>query len=430
MTREEPQQLAVIGLGYVGLPLAIALAKHFEVIGFDVSVPRIIELSNGYDRNTGQSPRGLASKSLTYSSEAHDLKSVDFFIVAVPTPVDKQNLPDLGPIRSACRIVGQHIRTGTTVVFESTVYPGCTEDECIPILEEQSGLKAHVDFGVGYSPERIDPGNSEQTLETIIKIISAGDAQTLDKMEIVYETVVTAGLYRAPDIRTAEAAKVIENVQRDLNIALMNELSVLFHQLGLNTTEVLKASGTKWNFLKFHPGLVGGHCIPVDPYYLVHKAAAIGHIPQVILAGRRVNDSMASYVVAEAVSLLLASNTQPGRARALVLGVTFKENIPDVRNSQPMVLVQGLEAEGIDVFIHDPIITPAGFSDKFLADPFNGTDGFDLVILAVPHNAYLARSTDAYIRLLRGNGRGVFVDVRGALNKEPFAEAGIVYWQL
>ena len=430
MTREEPQQLAVIGLGYVGLPLAIALAKHFEVIGFDVSVPRIMELSNGYDRNTGQSPRGLASKSLTYSSEAHDLKSVDFFIVAVPTPVDKQNLPDLGPIRSACRIVGQHIRTGTTVVFESTVYPGCTEDECIPILEEQSGLKAHVDFGVGYSPERIDPGNSEQTLETIIKIISAGDAQTLDKMEIVYETVVTAGLYRAPDIRTAEAAKVIENVQRDLNIALMNELSVLFHQLGLNTTEVLKASGTKWNFLKFHPGLVGGHCIPVDPYYLVHKAAAIGHIPQVILAGRRVNDSMASYVVAEAVSLLLASNTQPGRARALVLGVTFKENIPDVRNSQPMVLVQGLEAEGIDVFIHDPIITPAGFSDKFLADPFNGTDGFDLVILAVPHDAYMARSTDAYIRLLRGNGRGVFVDVRGALDKEAFAEAGIAYWQL
>lgn len=430
MSPQEPQRLAVIGLGYVGLPLATALAKHFDTIGFDISEPRVTELAKGYDRNTGQSLPDLINPSLTFTSDFALLQKADFFIVAVPTPVNQHNLPDLEPLQSACHIVGQNMRRGTTIVFESTVYPGCTEEECVPILEQRSGLTAHVDFGVGYSPERIDPGNTEHTFETIVKIISAGDSATLDKLELVYGKVVTAGLYRARDIRTAEAAKVIENIQRDLNIALMNELSILFHELGLDTTEVLKASSTKWNFLKFYPGLVGGHCIPVDPYYLVHKAAAIGHIPQVILAGRRVNDSMASYVVAEAVSLLLASNTQPGRARALVLGVTFKENIPDVRNSQPMVLVQGLEAEGIDVFIHDPIITPAGFSDKFLADPFNGTDGFDLVILAVPHNAYLARSTDAYIRLLRGNGRGVFVDVRGALNKEPFAEAGIVYWQL
>ena len=430
MSPQSPKLLAVVGLGYVGLPLAVAMAKHFDVLGFDISALRIAELTEGYDRNASHPSPDLITPSLTFTSDARDLKPVDFFIVAVPTPVDKENVPDLEPLRSACDTVGPHIRPGTTVVFESTVYPGCTEEECIPILEQRSGLKAHVDFGVGYSPERIDPGNTGHTLETIVKVISAGDLGTLERLEAVYGAVVTAGLYRAPDIRTAEAAKVIENIQRDLNIALMNELSVLFHRLGLSTAEVLKASRTKWNFLPFHPGLVGGHCIPVDPYYLVHKAAATGHIPQVILAGRRVNDSMASYVVAEAVSLLLASSTKPGRARALVLGLTFKENIPDLRNSQPMALVQGLEAEGIDVFVHDPIITPVGFSENLLEEPFNGTDAFDLVILAVPHDAYMARSTDAYIRLLRGNRQGVFVDVRGALDKEPFAEAGIAYWQL
>jgi UDP-N-acetyl-D-galactosamine dehydrogenase len=420
----------VVGLGYVGLPLATALAKHFDVLGFDVSESRIAELAKGFDRNASQVSPDLVARSLTFTSRAADLKSAGFFIVAVPTPVDQDNIPDLRPVKSACNIVGPHIRPGTTIVFESTVYPGCTEEECIPILEECSGLKAHVDFGVGYSPERIDPGNSDQTLETIVKIISAGDPGTLDRLEAVYGSVVTAGVYRAPDIRTAEAAKVIENVQRDLNIALMNELSVLFHQLELSTTEVLKAAGTKWNFLKFHPGLVGGHCIPVDPYYLVHKAASIGHEPQVILAGRRVNDSMASYVVSEAVGLLEAAGTQPKSARALVMGLTFKENIPDIRNSQPMALVRGLEAQGVDVFVHDPILDPAALSEKVITDPFSDADGFDLVVMAVPHDEYLERTPDAYVGLLRGKGRGVFVDVRGALGGEVFTKAGIAYWQL
>lgn len=430
MPLQEPKRLAVIGLGYVGLPLAISLAKQFSIIGFDISESRIAELSRGYDRNTDQSSPDLIAPSLTVTSKVTALQEADFFIVAVPTPVDKQNLPDLEPVRAACNIVGSHIRSGTTVVFESTVYPGCTEAECIPILEERSGLKAHVDFGVGYSPERIDPGNSEQTLETIVKIISAGDARTLDKLEAVYGAVITAGLYRAPDIRTAEAAKVIENVQRDLNIALMNELSVLFHQLGLSTAEVLRASGTKWNFLKFHPGLVGGHCIPVDPYYLLHKAASVGHEPQVMMAGRRVNDSMAAYVVSEAVELLKASGVQPKSARALILGLTFKENIPDVRNSQAIALVELLESYDVEVFVHDPIVNLTEFSHKLIVDPFGGPDTFDLVMLAVPHEAYLGEKAAAYVPLLHRTGNGVFIDIRGALDQEAFREAGIAYWQL
>lgn len=429
MPPESPQRLAVVGLGYVGLPLATALAKHFEVIGFDVSDARIVELGAGYDRNIGQHSPDLANPHLTFTSDPKDLGAADFFIVAVPTPVDKENLPDLGPVRSACRIVGPHLREGSTIVFESTVYPGCTEEECVPILEDRSGLRAHVDFGVGYSPERIDPGNTDHTLETIVKIISAGDPETLDRLEMVYGSVVSAGVYRAPDIRTAEAAKVIENVQRDLNIALMNELSVLFHQLGLSTSEVLKASGTKWNFLKFYPGLVGGHCIPVDPYYLVHKAASIGHEPQVILAGRRTNDSMAAYVVDESVALVEAAGKAVKDSKALVLGLTFKENIPDVRNSQAIALVEGLESKGVRVFVHDPIVDSPGLPGQFVADPFAAADAYDLVVLAVPHDEYLARNAGAFVGLLAGNA-GAFVDVRGSLSEASFTSAGIAYWQL
>jgi UDP-N-acetyl-D-glucosamine/UDP-N-acetyl-D-galactosamine dehydrogenase len=431
ITSQAPQQLAVVGLGYVGLPLALALAKNFQVLGFDLSEPRIAELQRGYDSNAGEESPDLKNPALSFTTDPEGLRSAEFVIIAVPTPVGRDNEPDLGPLRSACELLGPRLGAGTTVVFESTVYPGCTEEECIPILEQRSGLKAHVDFGVGYSPERIDPGNPDHTLATIVKVISAGDPATLERLEGVYGSVVTAGVYRAPTIRTAEAAKVIENIQRDLNIALMNELSMVFHEMGLNTTEVLKASGTKWNFLNFYPGLVGGHCIPVDPYYLVHKAAATGLETNVILAGRHVNDSMPAHVVGEAVKLLQAQGKQAKNARVLVLGVTFKENIPDVRNSQPLALVTGLESVGAEVWVHDPIADFRSLAVKPLDDPFGDADGFDLVILAVPHDQFREITEQRFLNLLRSTGdRCVFMDLRGVLSPQPFVDAGVAYWQL
>ncbi|MBC7105106.1 MAG: nucleotide sugar dehydrogenase [Firmicutes bacterium] len=432
-----PNQLAVVGLGYVGLPLAVAFARHVLTLGFDVDPRRIEELRQGYDRNREVPSEALRSPNLRFTNEPAALREADFIAVAVPTPVDEAKRPDLSHLKEASRLVGQNLRRGATVVYESTVYPGCTEEICVPILERESGLKAGSDFRVGYSPERVNPGDREHTLEKVVKVVAGQDAETTELLARVYGLVVKAGIHRAPNIKTAEAAKVIENIQRDLNIALMNELAMLFHRLGLSTADVLEAAGTKWNFLAFEPGLVGGHCIPVDPYYLTHKAQEVGYHPEVILAGRRINDSMGRYVAQETIKLLVRAGKTVKDAKVLVLGVAFKENIPDVRNTRVLDLVRELEEYGCQVFVHDPVVDVGDLERlgvRFLAeDPLeNGDGGYHAVILAVPHRVFQQKGLGAYLSLFRGTNPGVLVDVKGlyrgearVANPHPLA-----YWSL
>ena len=408
----------------------MALAREFEVVGFDTDASRIDELSNGIDRNAMYSTSDLMTSSLRFTGESDALGQANFIIVAVPTPVDGANHPELTALREACRTVGSRLRRGGVVVIESTVYPGCTEEVCVPILERESGLVVNRDFGVGYSPERIDPGDPRRTLGSVVKVVAAGDEETCEALVEVYGRIVAAGLHVAPDIRTAEAAKLIENVQRDLNIALMNELSILFHKLGLDTQEVFAAATTKWNFLPFYPGLVGGHCIPVDPYYLVHKADSIGHKSEVILAGRHINDTMASYVATEAVKLLSATGKEPAQCRALVLGLTFKEDVRDSRNAQSVRLVHELERMDIDVWVSDPLTRVEELADRTIDDPFAGGEPFDLVVLAVPHKGYKDVDYEAYLRLFGDEPGGVLVDVRGMLTAKWFEDNGVTYWRL
>jgi len=350
MSEMFPERLAIIGLGYVGLPLAVAFAKHFPVVGFDINEKWVQEVRSGYGPNGELHPEKLRNPSLYFTTDPGDLKGCDFFIITVPTPVDRAKRPDLSHIQEASRLVGRVLSEGSVVVYESTVYPGCTEEVCIPILEQMSGLKAGMDFKLGYSPERINPEDQEHTLEKVVKVVAGQDPETTELLARIYGLVVEAGVYKAPDIRTAEAAKVIENIQRDINIALMNELATLFKRLGLDTWEVLKAARTKWNFLPFEPGLVGGHCIPVDPYYLAYKAQEVGYPPELILAGRRIYDGMGAYVARETVKLLIRAGRRVKGARVLVLGVSFKENVPDVRNTRVEELVRELQEHGMEVF--------------------------------------------------------------------------------
>jgi len=426
-----PATVSVVGLGYVGLSLAVALGRRFRVIGFDIDKRRVDELLAGNDHNAMFPMTALKQDLLTFTCEPDALSQADLVVIAVPTPVGEADEPDLTALRGASKLVGERLHKGSIVVYESTVYPGCTEEDCVPILEAASGLVAHRDFGVSYSPERIDPGDQKHGLEGVVKVVSAGDPDTLETVANMYSEVVTAGVHRAPDIRTAEAAKVIENIQRDLNIALMNELSMLFHIMGIDTSAVLRASGTKWNFGKYFPGLVGGHCIPVDPYYLVHKARTLGFNTHVILAGRRTNDSMASYVAEQGVELLKAAGHDPGSARALVLGLTFKEDVRDTRNAQASLVVSELEAHGLEAWTSDPIAPTSSLAGRHhLADPFTSNERFDLVILAVPHAQYRATAADAYLRLLENPAKSVFMDLRGILPRPPFEEAGTTYWSL
>lgn len=367
-------RVAVIGLGYVGLPLATALAQHLPTIGFDVNPQRIQALREGSDGNGELHPDALTAPLLHLTDDPARLREATFLIIAVPTPIDRAKRPDLGPLIEASRLVGRYLRPGAIVVYESTVYPGCTEEVCLPVLEQASGLKAGRDFTVGYSPERINPGDAVHTLERVVKIVASQDEATTAMMAQVYGLVVKAGIYIAPDIKTAEAAKVIENIQRDLNIALMNELALLFHRLGLHTHEVLKAAGTKWNFLPFEPGLVGGHCIPVDPYYLTHKAEEVGYHPDVILAGRRINDAIGRYVARETVRLLIQAGKVIKGARVLVLA--FKANVRDARNTRVLELIDELTQHGLDVAVTDPLVgSPAihryGLTEA--PDPFKAT---------------------------------------------------------
>lgn len=428
----QPARLAVVGLGYVGLQLATAFARSHPTTGFDTDPARVAELQEGRDRNGDVTARDLAAASLEFTSDPERLRDCAVAIVPVPTPVDRARQPDLRHLVEASRLVGRFILRDPrvdrpVVVYESTVYPGCTEEVCIPVLERESGRKAGVDFGVGYSPERINPGDPEHTLRTVVKVVSALEPETLEIVARLYAEVVEAGVHRAPNIRTAEAAKVIENVQRDLNIALMNELATLFHRLGLRTDDVLKAARTKWNFLPFEPGLVGGHCIPVDPYYLTHKAQEVGHYPEVILAGRRINDSMGRYVALETLRLLARSGRTAG-AELLVLGVTFKEDVRDVRNSRVFDLIQVLHDHGVRVTVHDPLVRVTDAALRSVDDPFTAEAAYDALVLTVPHRAFRQRSPEDYLRRLRRPG--VLVDVRGVLPRDVVESAGVLYWTL
>jgi UDP-N-acetyl-D-galactosamine dehydrogenase len=424
----ERRRIAVIGLGYVGLPAAVAFArKGFSVIGFEIDAVRVEELRRGFDRTREVSAEELQQLQLRATTEAKELREADFFIVTVPTPIDDALVPDLGAVHGASRTVGSALKKGDIVVYESTVYPGCTEDECGPILEAASGLKCGVDFTLGFSPERINPGDHAHRFETIVKIVSGQDASTLDIVAATYGEVVTAGIHRAPSIKVAEAAKVIENTQRDLNIALMNELALINGRLGLDTGDVLAAARTKWNFLGFTPGLVGGHCIGVDPYYLTHKAQQVGYHPQVVLAGRRVNDSMGAYIGRECVRLV----TRLGRPnpRVAVLGVTFKEDVPDVRNSKVYDLIGEIRSFGFNVVTHDPNADPR-ISAEHGAElaPLDSLGEVDAVVFAVAHKEFREAGWSLAERLLR-NREGVVMDVRGFLDREKKPK-GVTLWRL
>ena len=423
------RKIAVIGLGYVGLPVAVAFARSgAPVVGFDIDKKRVSELHAGHDRTREVEVPDLSQPTLTYTSDPAALRGADFFIVTVPTPIDAEHRPDLGAMLAASKTVGQALKRGDIVVYESTVYPGAVEEDCVPVLESASKMSAGKDFTVGYSPERINPGDKAHRFETITKVVSAQDARTLDIVADVYGSVVKAGIHRAPSIKVAEAAKVIENTQRDLNIAFMNELSAIFHKLGIDTGDVLAAAETKWNFQKFYPGLVGGHCIGVDPYYLTHRAAKAGFHPEVILSGRRINDDMGQSIARECVRMLAAAKGTA--AIVTILGLTFKENVPDMRNSKVVDIARELKSSGITVQVNDPLA---------LADEARHEYGIELVsldalapadgvILAVAHDSYVRGGWPLMKRLLK-NGNGIVLDIKTKLDRASKPD-GIELWRL
>ena len=430
------ERIAVVGLGYVGLPLAVALARHFSVIGFDIAAGRIEELRQGRDRTGEVDDAALAASSLEFSCEGSDLAGAGLIIVAVPTPIDGHRNPDLTPVRLASATVGRHMPRGCVVVYESTVYPGVTEDVCVPILERESGLSFGRDFFIGYSPERINPGDKTHTVERIVKVVAGSTPESLDLLARIYGAVITAGVHRAPSIRVAEAAKVIENTQRDLNIALMNELSLIFDRLGIDTLDVLEAAGTKWNFLPFRPGLVGGHCIGVDPYYLTYKAEEAGYHPEVILAGRRINDGMGRHVAQKAVKMLIAAGRKVGQARVGIFGLTFKENVPDLRNTRVLDIKAELEEFGVSVLVHDPLADPAEARHEYCLEltPLEGMRDLDAAILAVAHEEYLRMGLQGLRASFAGpgpdTGKALLLDIKGLWKREEAEKAGFSYWRL
>jgi len=415
--RSGKEKIAVIGLGYVGLPLAVHLSRFFSVIGYDRSPERVSELKSGKDRTLEVSAEDLAAAKITYSSEPDVLSQCKLIIVAVPTPIDGYRIPDLRPVRSASEAAGKRLQKGACVVYESTVYPGVTEDVCVPILEEMSGLKLGRDFTVGYSPERINPGDTEHTLDKIVKVVSGSDDRTTELLTNVYGDVVPAGIFPVSSIKVAEAAKVIENTQRDLNIALMNELAMIFDKLDIDTQEVLEAAETKWNFLPFRPGLVGGHCIGVDPYYLTFKAESLGYHPEMILAGRRINDGMGKYIAERAIKLLIKAGKQVRAARVAVLGVTFKENVPDLRNTKVVDIIRELEEYGLDVRVHDPFADPREAREYYDVElvEFHALSEVDVVIAAVMHGYYRDLGLEGIATLCAGEP-AIVVDVKSAFN--------------
>ncbi|WP_320972403.1 nucleotide sugar dehydrogenase [Enterocloster bolteae] len=425
------EKLSIVGLGYVGMPIAVAFAKKVKVVGYDLNAEKIELYKQGIDPTCEVGDEGVKNSAVEFTADETKLSEAKFHIVAVPTPVNDDHTPNLSPVKGASEILGRNLAKGSIVVFESTVYPGVTEDVCVPILECESGLKCGIDFKIGYSPERINPGDKVHRLETIKKIVSGMDKESLDIIANIYELVVEAGVYRAESIKVAEAAKVIENSQRDINIAFMNELSVIFNKMGIDTQSVLEAAGTKWNFLNFYPGLVGGHCIGVDPYYLTYKAEMLGYHSQVILSGRRINDDMGKYVAENVVKQLIAANKAVLNAKVAILGFTFKENCPDTRNSKIIDIVKELREYGIEPLIADPT-ADADEAKRLYGVAFADMSvikNMDAVVLAVAHNAFKELSMSD-IDVLYGEGKKILVDVKGLLNRKKYEEAGYSYWRL
>jgi UDP-N-acetyl-D-galactosamine dehydrogenase len=417
--------IAVIGLGYVGLPIALAFAKKVKVIGFDINLDRVNLMKKGIDPSNELSKEDFKASDICFTNKLEDLKKANFFIVAVPTPIDEHNLPDLKPLIGASTTVGKVLKKGDYVVFESTVYPGCTEEDCIPVLEQHSGLKFVKDFKVGYSPERINPGDKEHTITKILKVVSGCDKDSLENIAKVYEIIVEPGTHRASSIKVAEAAKIIENTQRDVNIALMNELSIIFNKMGINTYDVLAAAGTKWNFLKFSPGLVGGHCIGVDPYYLTHKAESLGYHARVINSGRYVNDSMGFYVAKTTVKKIIAAGKNISKSKVLVMGATFKEDVSDIRNSKVADIVKELKSFGVKVDVVDPHADGAELKHEYGFGLNKIGKGYDGVIVAVNHAEYKTLDQNYFTGIL--SKKGVLVDVKG-MYKNKFKS--LTYWSL
>jgi UDP-N-acetyl-D-glucosamine/UDP-N-acetyl-D-galactosamine dehydrogenase len=453
VNREE--KVSLIGLGYVGMPIAVSFAKKVDVIGFDVNYEKIELYNNGIDPTKEVGNEVIKNTTVDFTSDEKRLREAKFHIVAVPTPVREDRTPDLTPIESASKALGRNLTKGSIVIFESTVYPGVTEDICVPILEKESGLKCGLDFKVGYSPERINPGDQEHRLETIIKVVSAMDKETLDIVAKVYELVVEVGVYKAESIKVAEAAKVIENSQRDINIAFMNELSIIFNKMGIDTKAVLQAAGTKWNFLNFSPGLVGGHCIGVDPYYLTYKAEQMGYYSQIILSGRKINDDMGKYVAESTVKRMIKANKQINGSRVAIFGVTFKENCPDVRNTKVVDVIKELEEFGVEVKVVDPLADRDDLWHEYRINPFEAHEitEMDAVIFAVPHDEFKSIRLEDVKKMFRTSGHSyihseamnevaaasefntvvdsnVLMDIKGFFNRAEAENAGFLYWRL
>jgi len=425
------EKLSLVGLGYVGMPIAVAFAKKINVVGFDLNAKKIELYKSGVDPTNEVGNEAIKETTVDFTADETKLREAKFHIVAVPTPVNDDHTPDLTPVEGASEILGRNLTKGSVVVFESTVYPGVTEDVCLPILERESGLKCGVDFKIGYSPERINPGDKVHRLETIKKIVSGMDEESLDVIAKVYELVVEAGVHRAESIKVAEAAKVIENSQRDINIAFMNELSIIFNKMGIDTKSVLEAAGTKWNFLKFYPGLVGGHCIGVDPYYLTYKAEMMGYHSQIILSGRRINDDMGKYVAENIVKKLISADKSVKGARVAILGFTFKENCPDTRNTKIIDIVNELNEYGINPDIADPA-ADADEAERLYGIKFvdmTTIRNMDAVVLAVAHDCFKMMSQDDISRLY-GDGKKILIDIKGLLNRKDYENADYLYWRL
>ena len=421
-------KIAVIGLGYVGLPIALEFGRKFKTIGFDINQQRVDMMKNNQDPSQELEAKDFEGSDIQFTADLEDLKSANFFVVAVPTPVDKHKVPNLKPLISASETVGKVIKKGDYVVFESTVYPGCTEEDCIPVIESISGLKAGVDFKFGYSPERINPGDKERTVTTILKIVSGNDEEALEVIADVYGAIITAGVFKAATVKVAEAAKVIENTQRDLNISFVNELAIIFDKMNISTKDVLEAAGTKWNFLKFSPGLVGGHCIGVDPYYLLHKSKQMGIDPQVILSGRRINDGMPAFIAKRLIQMLIQKGKSPQNAKVLVKGMTFKENVSDIRNSKVVELIQELMEYSVNVHIIDQHASPNEVAHEYkltLIDK-ESTD-YDAVVLAVSHDEYKNYTEEDFLAIMGENP--IFMDLK-SLYTELASSDKLTYWSL
>jgi len=431
---KKEDKICVIGLGYVGLPLAVLLNKKFHVIGYDINPQRIKELKQGYDRTREVSTEELKNSNIYFTDNPEKISEAKVIIITVPTPIDNYNIPDLKPIKSASKTVGKYMKKGAVVVYESTVYPGLTEEICIPILEKESGLKWKKDFNVGYSPERVNPGDKHHTIDKIKKVVAGDTPEITEFLAQMYGSVITAGVHKAPDIKTAEAAKIIENTQRDLNIALMNELSIIFNKMGIDTKAVLEAASTKWNFLRFQPGLVGGHCIGVDPYYLTFKAQSIGYHPNIILAGRRVNDYMGKFVAENTVKTLIKAGKTVKGCKVLILGLTFKENISDIRNTKVIDVYNELREYGIDVYIYDPYAYPEEVKEEYgidLLKDIKENSPYDAIIVAVKHKPFVEElDFKKYKELMKNEHQPVLIDIKGVYNKEKAINEGFLYWRL